>query len=215
MLLRGLPSFMIAVLATAPALVLAQQPLPSGPDWYRTLLTRLQTKDTTIDFTALRLASTRDSGYAPYGSAAGVHWDSLGAALHRREFHRALTEADSALAIDYLDVRTHVLRAQAAEQLGDSSSALWDRVVAALLVRSIQRSGAGTVDSPYVVISVREEYALLGMTGFQRGKQALGRCARTLCDILEAENRATGAKQMFYFDISLPKTILDRMFQSK
>jgi hypothetical protein len=215
MLLRGLPIFMMAVLATAPALVLAQQPLSRGLDSYRTLLTRLQAKDTTIDFTALRFAFTRDSGYAPYGSAAVVHWDSLGAALQRREFQRALTEADSALAIDYLDVRTHVQRAQAAEQLGDSSSALWDRVVAALLVRSIQRSGAGTVDSPFVIISVREEYALLGMTGFRRGKQALGRCARALCDILEAENRATGEERTFYFDISLPKTALDRMFQPK
>ena len=89
MLLRGLPIFMIAVLATAPALVLAQQPLPSGPDSYRTLLTRLQAKDTTIDFTALRLASTRDSGYAPYGSAAGVHWDSGFATSRTRRVSRS------------------------------------------------------------------------------------------------------------------------------
>ena len=193
----------------------AQQPTQSGQDSYRGLRARLEAKDTTIDFTALRLALTKSADYAPYGSAADAYEDSLGAALRRNDFRRAVTEADSALAIDYLDVRTHVLRAYAADRLGDSSAARWDQADAALLVRSIEQSGAGTVDSPYVVISVREEYALLGMSGYESDRQSLGKCGTRLCDILEARSRAAGVKRTFYFDISLPKAFIDRLFQSK
>lgn len=135
--------------------------------------------------------------------------------MGRQDFHRALKAADSVLAIEYLDIRTHVLRAYAAEQLGDTVSAAWDRLVAAYLVRSITRSGKGTEDSPYVVISVAEEYAVLGMTGYQRGMQSVGTCGRRDCDVLEATRRDTGQGRTFYFDITIPKGFLDRLFGNK
>ena len=197
------------------AIANAQRPPRVQAASYDSLLKRLQTKDTSIDFTALRIALTKSDHYAPYGSDADLYRDSLRAALQRQDFRRVLTYADSALSIDYLDIRTHVLRAYAAEELGDSSSGLWDRAVAGLLVHSIAHSGSGTVDSPYVVISVDEEYALLGMTGYQSNQQSLGRCGSTPCDILEAHNPRTGDKRTFYFDITLPAAFLNRMFQPK
>jgi hypothetical protein len=203
------------LLAGTPTLVTGQQPPPTQDSTYRHLLARLKARDTTIDFTALRLSFAASEDYAPYGSDADVHHDSLGAALERGDFRRALTEADSALAIDYLDVRTHVLRAYAAEQLGDDATASWHRAVAALLVRSVAQSGTGTVDSPYVVISVAEEYALLYMNGYRRTQQVVGQCGTRPCDVLDAENQETGAKQTFHFDISLPKAFLDRLFKPK
>ena len=210
------PLVVLGFLLSSTASAWAQGPTAAARDSeYHALLMRLRSKDTTIDFTMLRLALTKSSEYSPYGSDADSYRDSMRAALQRQDFRTVIGDADSALAIDYLDVRTHVLRAYAAEKLGDSTSASWDRIVAALLTRSIAQSGTGAVDSPYVVISVDEEYALLNMTGYQSGQQALGNCGPRPCDILEAQDRRTGAKRTFYFDISLPKGFLDRVLQSK
>jgi len=193
----------------------AQQHAADSGAAYHGLLARLKARDTTISFTALRLAYGHSPDYSPYASDADDPRDSLNAALSRHDYRRAVKQADSALAIDYLDVRTHVMRAYAEEQLGDSAEALWDRVVAALLVRSITESGTGAVDSPYVVITVAEEYAVLGLTGYERGRQSLEECGRRPCDVLEATHRRTGQKRTLYFDISLPQAHLHRLFQDK
>jgi len=204
----------LAICACTPSVRTSSAPAPASNE-YRKLLARLQAKDTSIDFTALRLAYAASPDYAPYGSDADDHRDSLGAALERRDYRRVIVEADSALGTDYLDIRTHVLRAYASEQLGDSAGAAWDRVIAARLVQSIMQSGAGTVDSPYVVISVAEEYAVLGMKNYQSGMQSLSKCGTRPCDILETTHRDTQEKRTFHFDISLPMTYMDRLFGSK
>ena len=207
----------VALCAVAPAALIAQRPpAPSAATTsYHALLARLRARDTTIDFTALRLAYAASDDYTPYGSAADDYRDSLNAALERNDYARAVSVADSALNTDYLDVRTHVMKAYAAEQLGDSAAALWDRIVAGRLVASIMRSGAGTVDSPYVVISVAEEYAVLGMNGYVRGSQGLGTCGPRPCDVLQVTVRRSGAHRTIYFDISLPSEHLHRVLQGK
>lgn len=206
----------LATFACAPSVRTSSAPPAAlSADKYHGLLARLQAKDTSIDFTALRLAYAASPEYAPYGSDADSHRDSLDAAFARQDYQRVILEADSALAIDYLDVRTHVLRAYASEQLGDTGAATWNRVVASRLVQSVMQSGSGTVDSPYVVISVREEYAVLGMNNYQRGMQALSECGSRPCDILETTHRETQEKRTFHFDISLPKAYMDRLFGNK
>lgn len=206
----------MATLACAPAIRSPSAPPPApNADKYHELLARLQGRDTSIDFTALRLAYAASPEYAPYGSDADLHRDSLNVALGKRDYRRVVSEADAALAIDYLDVRTHVLRAYASDQLGDTVAAAWNRAVAARLVQSIMQSGSGTAESPYVVISVAEEYAVLGMMNYQPGMQALGECGSRPCDILDATQRDTQEKRTFHFDISLPQAYMDRLFRNK
>jgi hypothetical protein len=77
------------------------------------------------------------------------------------------------------------------------------------------RSGAGTIDSPYVVISVAEEYAVLGMNNYERGMQSLGKCGTRPCDIPDTTHRDTQEKRTFHFDITLPMTYMSRQFESK
>ena len=195
-----------------------QRPVTSAapaPDTYHPLLSRLRSGDTSVDFTALRLAYAASADYSPYGSDADPFRDSLNAALGRQDYRRAVSVADSALNADYLDIRTHVIKAYAAEQVGDSNTAKWHRGVAARLVASIMQSGVGTIDSPYVVVTIAEEYAVLGMTGYERGMQALSECGSRPCDILQTTHRETQEKRTFHFDISLPKAYMDRLFNGK
>lgn len=209
-----LPLLALAIVACTPSVRTSSAPAPATNE-YRTLLARLQAKDTSIDFTALRMAYAASPEYAPYGSDADDHRDSLKAALGRHDYRRVVSEADSALAIDFLDIRTHVLKAYAAEELGDRDGAAWDRIIAARLVQSIMASGAGTIDSPYVVISVAEEYAVLGMNNYEPGMQSLGKCGTRACDILDVTHRDTQEKRTFHFDITLPMTYMSRQFEGK
>ena len=102
----------VLLLVTLHATALAQKPTPSAPpaSAYHDLLARVKAKDTTVDVTALRLAYAASPDYAPYGSDADEHRDSMRVALGGRDYHRALRDADAALGADYLDVRTHLLR---------------------------------------------------------------------------------------------------------
>lgn len=178
---------------------------------YRTLLARAQAGDTTVNFTTLRKAWAASPEYAPYGTAADEHADSMRAALQRRDWARAVREADAVLAVTWLDARTHVMKAYAAEQLGDAATAQRERAVAARIVQSVADSGEGTEESPFVVVTVAEEYAFLGMNGLERRRQRLGRCGERPCDVVEAVNPDTGETRTFYFDVSLPTSQLRRV----
>lgn len=177
---------------------------------YRPLLGRAQAGDTTVSFTALREAWAASSEYAPYGSGADAHADSMRAAMGRRDWARAVREADAVLAVTWLDARTHVLKAYAAEQLGDTAAAERERGVAARIVQSVAASGTGTKESPFVVVTVAEEYAFLGMNGFRPAGQGMDRCGGRECDRMEAANPDTGERRTFYFDITLPTGHLRR-----
>jgi len=177
---------------------------------YHALLARAQAGDTTVSFTALRKAWAASPEYAPYGSDADETADSMRAALARRDWPRAVREADSVLAVKWLDVRTHVLKAYAAGQMGDSAAASRERWAAARIVRSVAESGEGTQESPFVVVTVAEEYAFLSIFGYDPAGQGLGQCGRHLCDVMQAVSQDTHEKRTFYFDISIPTGYLQR-----
>ena len=180
---------------------------------YRALLARAQAGDTTVSFTALRQAWAASPEYAPYGSGADKHADSLEVALGRRDWARAVREADAALAVTWLDATTHAMKAYAVEQMGDTAAAERERAVARRLVESVTESGDGTERSPYVVVTVAEEYAVLAVARLRRGSQTRGNCGQRECDVLEATDPGTGKKYVLYFDITLPFAHLGRMLQ--
>jgi hypothetical protein len=192
--------------------------LPPAPrsGEYEALLARARAGDSTVDYTQLRLAYAGSAAYAPYGSDADAYRDSARAALAREDFGRVAVEADSALAYDFLGAELHFIRGYAAEQLGDTATAAHHRAIGRRLVESILASGTGaSADSPYVVISVAEEYAVLGVLGYRRGTQALSECRGQPCDVLAGTHGETGQERTFYFDIAMPYATLARKFKSR
>jgi uncharacterized protein DUF4919 len=177
---------------------------------YHALLARAQAGDSTVDFTALRKAWAASPEYAPYGSAADDHADSMRAALERRDWRRTVGEADSVLAVTWLDAATHVMKAYALEELGDSAASTREFVVAARIVRSVEDSGKGTEQTPFQVITVAEEYAWLRMHGFRPESQSLGTCGGRTCDVMEVKDTRSGEKHTFYFDVTIPTEHLRR-----
>ncbi|HET6762355.1 MAG TPA: DUF4919 domain-containing protein [Longimicrobiaceae bacterium] len=199
-----------ALLLAAPAA--AQQTKAQADSTFAALSARLQQGDTTVDFTAFRMARAHSSAYAPYDAPnAAKHF---GAYVQGRRFDALRAAADTVLQADFASIEAHVMRGYAAAQLGDARAAWLHRAIARGLVRSLEASGDGTREHPYVVISVAEEYALVNSRGLQRGEQSLGRCGAVECDVLSVID-ADGKGSLLHFDITLPSQHLRAMFQGK
>lgn len=202
------PTLLLLTLAFSASAAGAQQ--PAGAASYHDLLRRVQAGDTTVDFTALRMAYAASPEYDPYTTDADEHRDSATAALHARDFPRAVKEADAAVDAEFLNARLHLLKAYIAAQSGDSATSVRERGLAERMGRSIFASGDGSQQHPFKVIAVQEEYALIGLMGYRPAGQSLGECGPHPCDVMEVTDRETGGKRTLFFDISLPMGSLER-----
>lgn len=178
---------------------------------YEQLVDRLRKGDTAVDYTALRMARAHGTHYSPYDTPdAAAHYDQHARA---KEYAALAAAADTVLDWDYTNVAAHMVRAWAAEQMGKEGEGRVHRAIDDGLVRSITSAGQGTRESPYVVISVGAEYAVLRSRGLRSTGQALDSCAgRTVtCDRLDtaAEDGTAGA---LFFDVTLPIGVLQRAF---
>jgi hypothetical protein len=101
----------------------------------------------------------------------------------------------------------------AAAGLADSARGRFHRAMALGLLGAIGATGEGTEQSPWVVLSVDEEYAVLQSQGLERQMQRTSTCgAQVRCDVLTVVGR-DGAPATLYFDISLPMGWLARAME--
>jgi hypothetical protein len=190
----------------------AQMTRAQADSTYAALSARVQRGDTTVDFTALRMALAHSSRYSPYDSPdAAKRYDQYAEA---RRFDALRAAADTVLAADPTSIEAHVMRGYASAQLGDMPTAMLEGRIIRGFLGSLESSGDGSREHPYVVISVAEEYALLRMRQLQRGEQSLGKCGTVECDILTVRD-AQGHESTLHFDITLPTGHLRSMFEGK
>ena len=200
-----------------------QAPARVDPTAYRALLRRLEgfaglprgaDSVGATDFAELRRVYAQSSDYSPYDSDVDLRNEMFGA-LQRSAFGEARRLADSALAGSYLDIFAHIGAATAAARLADTARSEFHRSMALGLMGAILASGEGTEASPWVVISVDEEYAVLQTQGLNRQMQSTGSCANgRRCDVLTAVDPQTGKTKALYFDITLPMGWLTRQLGS-
>jgi hypothetical protein len=170
---------------------------------YETLLAQLKSGNTAIDYTALRYARAEQPGYNPYEGLADPAKGDLFRAIAAADFDRVATLANDVLGRDYTDIDAHAALAVVLERRGMTQEAMFERAVADGLLRSIQDSGNGMApETAYVVISVAEEYSLLGARNVQVARQSLVQSARGPVDALEVVNPANGERSTVYFDVS-------------
>lgn len=197
--------------ATKPGVPSAQ---PRNVPQYEPLLAQARVRDTTLDFSALRMAYTGSPDYAPYGTRDSDLRKAMYAAADSDAFASAGAWADSILAFNFVDIEAHGLASYASAQRGDSTGSEYHRWVTAGLLASIDRSGDGSEMHPFQVISVAEEYAWATYRGFARkGTQGLGECNHHPCDWVEFTDRRTQQDTTFHFDVSIPYSTLTRTFK--
>lgn len=197
--MRLMMAALALLLAVAPAA--AQEPDSAA---YGRLVERALAGDTTVDPASLRLALVASAHYSPYGSSLDDTREALEAAVERDDFAAVVRAADAILAADYTDIDAHVWKSWATEMLGDSALSRRHQAFATGLIDAILDSGEGSEESPWVVISVREEYTILKVLGCRSMEQNLGQCAGKRCDVLRVKDVETGEETTLHFDVSIP-----------
>lgn len=182
---------------------------PSPPDC-AAIIRRYESGDTLLDFTALRLCYAHSTSYDPYSQWVMPLQDEVTAASRHGRYKSAVALAESLLQLHSLDILAHRVLSEAYPALGDTSRGQVHAAFLRGLVRSVLESGRGSVDSPYVVITVDEEYAVLGAMNWELSEQALVKCSSQPCDRLKVIDRSSQAVRVVYFDISLPELWLER-----
>jgi hypothetical protein len=81
-------------------------------------------------------------------------------------------------------------------------------------IDSILDSGDGrTPETAFIVIETGEEYALLGMTGFEVIRQSLIKSNGHSYDKMEVKHRKTGETAVFFFNVDIPFNWLNKQFK--
>jgi len=210
---KGMSDMRVLALRFAAAFALALMALhatAAEPNRYESLLAQLKAGDTTIDFQALRYAYAETAQYHPYGNG-GAAPDAF-KALQAGDLDKALAEANEILATNYVSIDAHFVCAAVYNRRGDAVKAAFHKAIFQGLRDSIARSGDGkSPASAYVVISVDEEYAFLGIAGLRVTMQSLLHSDSGPVDamsVLDAQQNA----QTVHFNISRPFAALERSF---
>lgn len=187
--LIGIPSF---------ALAADRSGADGGSNGYAMLLARLEQKDFTVDFAALRRAYAKTSSYRPDDPALTALHRQMAEALQKGDDASAIRIARQVLARDYVDIDAHRVLARGADAPD------FHRAVADRLLQSILDSGNGKApETAYLVVSTDEEYSVLDHLGLQASAQSLVEQQGHYYDSLLVIGDA-GKPFNIYFNIDLP-----------
>lgn len=134
------------------------------------LLERVKKSDATVDFARMRQLQTQLDDYQPYGDSES-HPISL---LKQGNIDGAQAMVDQMLAQNYLNMEAHFAGIRIAEQRKDEKAAAHHRYVFQGVIDSILKSGDGkSTKTAYLVVTIDEEYALMGHLGLRVAGQSL------------------------------------------
>lgn len=174
----------------------------ASPD-YNTLVKQLKSNDKLVDFTALRYSYTKTADYNPYSPDDKKR--AMFEALDNGEFEKAIKHAQAVLEKNYVDMDAHFVCRIAYRETKNTEKQRFHEFVVKGLADSIYDSGNGqTPETAFVVISTDEEYFFLKIYGFKVIYQRLVKINALNYDEMEVEERKTGEKVKFYFNVDMP-----------
>jgi hypothetical protein len=177
---------------------------------YNQLLEKAKQSPDNIDFTALRMAYARSSGYDPFRFDSEAH-TILGQAMDQKDLTTALNALKRLLDAYYLDIHAHMLAVDIYESLRTEEKENFHMKFATGLLDSIMRSGDGTTfEKAFIVISTQEEYALLRVLSLEIIMQSLRENKSHQYDVFECPHPHTGKIIEVYFNVDLPMGWMDR-----
>jgi hypothetical protein len=203
--MRAVVIGLLAVSLTAGAARAGQEPgqpaaAPPPVESYAAIVERLTAGDRDVDFTRLRMAFTETPAYRGMMMAA---YQALWQPLAKGAFPQALAVSEKVLALNYAEPNAHMVASMAYGQTGETEKAEFHGFVANGLLRSITSIGDGqSQETPYEVIDISEEYALLRSMSLQ--PQNVGSAFRAdgqVIDSMTAVDPRTGASRTIYFKV--------------
>lgn len=200
---KMLAVFLIAI-SVLPLPARAQQPSVPASRFltYDEMVQQLKGGNFSIDFTDLRMKYAASPGYDPEAGSDQVK--SMYEKLNKNDYKAALAIANSVLDQQYVNIDAHMIASLAYDGLNDKASAEQHHNIAVGLINSILHSGSGaSQSSPYVVISIGEEYALMRVLGWMPRKQSYIKEGKRSFDSIEAVDTKAHSIVTVYFDVSL------------
>jgi len=184
-------------------LVAGIQAAQPAPPKYSTLLAQLQAGNTSIDYTAFRMACAADEHCSEGADPDKRH--TMFRSLQQNDPATVLNAANAVLQGCYADIDGHILAAAAYGRMGQPEKQQFHRAIARGLVNSILGSGDGkSAATGYVVISIHEEYSILRVLGLRPTKQGYGQAQGHWFDNFEAVSLRTGKPvPTLYFQIDI------------
>lgn len=182
---------------------------------YRALVKRFEAADSTLttnECMTVYLGTAFQKGYTGgYGIDSNI--DELFKSGNYKELYTACQER---LAIAPTDLRTtrymwYAIINTKGKEIDESKLYLHR---AYCMLRAIIKSGKGTEDSPWIVITVKDEYELMDFFNVkgQKGQKLLNLNGK-YCDLIEFEMCRIPDITQMYFDVSLPLNGLNKMFK--
>lgn len=180
---------------------------------YETLLKKLKSGDKGVDFLAMRLSYTKTTGYQPY---AKHDYKAMRQAYDKKDYKKALEVARKITDESYVDIEAHMMMSMCYNKLGDKDKAAFQQWVAKGLIGSIFKDRDGkSPKTAFQVISVHEEYVLLGVMKLGMVKQDLVQGEGHMYDKLQVKSYKTGKEGILFFNVDIPIKAAEKMMKKK
>ena len=180
---------------------------------YQSLLKRVMSFDRTVDFKALRLSYAETQDYNPYGDDKAKKAEMF-EALRNKQYEKAVSSAQAILEKKFVDIEAHFVSSIAFREMKNAGRYNFHHFVTGGLIDSILDSGDGkTPETAFVIIETGEEYALLGIIGFEVVRQSLIKSNGHSYDKMETKHRKTGETAIFFFNVDIPFNWLNKQFK--
>jgi hypothetical protein len=203
MRIQGIVVLTVALLAWTVCAVAEE--VVSPEQVYEEEVSRLRAGDTTVDFTALRMAFAETEGFHPLAMRERDLRSEAVQAVNAGDCEAALDAIDRLFEINYLYPDAHLGASICHERLGNGAEASFHREVVHGLFWSICPVDSGLeMDQPCTVIATYEEYFVLSSMGLPVKEQELLTCNGNPCDRTTALDPETGDEVQMYFDVSIP-----------
>lgn len=190
-------AFVLLFLLTSAICGLAKDPETLSPD--------------SAYFTKLRMDYAQRPDFNPIWSLDETR-KAIRTAFGEKDYKKVVALSNEWLAKCPVDANTHLIHASAASRLGDMKDYVQHTYFAYGLMQSILQSGDGqTPETAYQVISVEEEYTVIGDFGAEVVGQSLIEGEKP-CDKMDCKRRS-GATFTVYFDVTISMKALQRDFE--
>lgn len=177
---------------------------------YDSELAKVKACDESSDFTKLRLLYSKTSEYNPYASDREKS-EAMYRAFNEGKFEEAVSYANLILDDNYVDLDAHILLTFTYQKIGNAERSDYHDFVINGLLNSILASGDGeSLKTAYVVISVKEEYAILNLLGLQAEEQRLVNEGGHSYDVFKVTDLKTGQSSVLYFNVDIPLGWLEK-----
>jgi hypothetical protein len=171
---------------------------------YYSLVARLKSGDTSIDYAKLRYLFTRTSEYKPYGGDT-VDREAMWMAMKSKEYEPAIKHCQAVLSKNYTDMEAHFVCNIAYREAGNTKQQSFHSAVLKGLIGSLYRSGNGeSPETAFIVIGTDEEYFMLNMNDYKTIRQKLLVKLDMHFDEMEVEKEKTGVISKIYFNVEFP-----------